>query len=119
MRNETNSLTGETTKHEDAALPNFTAEELSANAIREAKAIRNAALNDLVHDFGDGRIMQTRPKDESNIRNAIEIMTANNIPSIGWSMVDDIKQNVTVAELQEALTSGQLAALNIWNNYNP
>ena len=76
------------------------------------------ALN-YTYDFGDGRIMQTRPKDESNIRNAIEIMTANSIPSIGWSMVDDIKQAVTATDLQEALTAGQLAALDIWNNYNP
>ena len=87
--------------------------------IHDLKLIRNAALNALVHDFGDGRIMQTRPKDESNIRNAIEIMTANSIPSIGWSMVDDVKQNVTVTDLQEALQAGQLAALAVWDAYNP
>ena len=87
--------------------------------IRDLKIVRNDALNALVHDFGDGRIIQTRPKDESNIRNAIEIMEANSIPSIGWSMIDDAKQTVTVADLREALTAGQLAALAVWDNYNP
>lgn len=99
--------------------PEFTAEELRKKEIAAAKIIRDDALNALIHDFGDGRIMQTRPKDESNIRNAIEIMTANSIPSIGWAMVDDIKQNVTVADLQTALQAGQLAALAIWDAYNP
>ena len=119
MRTETNLETGEVTEHEDAPLPKFSAEEIKAQKIRTAKSMRDEALNNLTHDFGDGRIMQTRPKDESNIRNAIEIMEANNIPSIGWSMVDDIKQNVTVAELKAALSAGQLAALSIWDAYNP
>ena len=91
----------------------------SKEVIAAAKIVRDNALNALVHDFGDGRIMQTRPKDESNIRNAIEIMTANSIPSIGWSMVDDVKQTVTVADLQEALAAGQMGALAIWDAYNP
>ena len=96
-----------------------TAEELEAIRIQALKKTRDDALNALVHDFGDGRIMQTRPKDESNIRNAIEIMEANNIPSIGWSMVDDVKQAVTAVELREALAAGQLAAMAIWDAYNP
>jgi len=90
-----------------------------AKAIKAAKIVRDNALNKLTHDFGDGRIIQTRPKDESNIRNAIEIMEANNIPSIGWSMVDDVKQNMTVADLKTALAAGQLGALAIWDAYNP
>lgn len=89
------------------------------DAIEAAKIIRNDALNALVHNFSDGRIMQTRPKDESNIRNAIEIMEANSIANIGWSMVDDIKQPVTVAELKAALVTGQMGALAIWDAYNP
>lgn len=88
-------------------------------AIEAAKKVRDDALNALVHDFSDGRIMQTRPKDESNIRNAIEIMEANSIPDIGWIMLDDIKQTVTVAELKTALSAGQLSAMAIWDAYNP
>jgi len=96
-----------------------TPEEAATIAIQDAKNIRDEALSNLTHDFGDGRIMQTRPKDESNIRNAIEIMEANSIPSIGWSMIDDAKQNVTAVDLKEALAAGQLAALAIWDAYNP
>jgi hypothetical protein len=84
-----------------------------------AQATRDRLLTQLVHDLGNGRIIQTRPQDEQNIRNAIEIMTANNIPSIEWVMVDDVKHVVTVPELQTALTSGQMAAMAIWNSYIP
>lgn len=86
---------------------------------KQARIIRDRNLNALTHDFGDGRIIQTRSKDESNIRNAIEIMTANNIPSIGWIMLDNTKHLITSVELQEALVAGQLAAMQIWSDYNP
>lgn len=87
--------------------------------LNQKKADRDSSLDSLTHDFGDGRIMQVRPKDESNIRNAIEIMTANSIPAIGWVMKDDKKYDVTVTDLQTALLSGQSQALTIWNNFNP
>jgi len=119
MRTETNLQTGEITTHGDAPLPNFSNVELAKQAVQKAKIIRDNALNALIYDFGDGRVIQTRPQDESNIRNAIEIMTAASIPSIGWSMIDDVKQDVTVTDLQEALLAGQMAALQIWDNYNP
>lgn len=86
--------------------------------LEAAKVVRDEALEALVHDFGDGRVIQVRPKDESNIRNAIEIMTANSLPSISWQMQDDVKYPVTVAELQVALQAGQTQALVIWGNFN-
>lgn len=86
---------------------------------KPARQARDEALAALVHDFGDGRVMQTRPKDEANIRNAIELMGANSIPTMGWVMADDVKHPVTAAELQEALTAGQLAAMAVWDAYNP
>jgi len=84
-----------------------------------AKEVRDAALEALEYDFGDGRVMQVRPRDEQNVRNAIEIMTANGIPVIGWVMKDNAKHTVTATELQTALTAGQLAAMAIWDNYTP
>lgn len=84
-----------------------------------ARQVRDAALAALTHDFGDGRVMQTRPKDESNIRNATEVMEANSIPTIGWVTADDRKHDVTVAELKTALAAGQLAAMQIWGEYDP
>lgn len=85
----------------------------------EKKATRDETLNSLTHDFLDGRVIQVRPKDESNIRNAIEVMTANNMTTISWVMVDDVKYDVTIPELQTALQSGQMQALSIWGSYNP
>lgn len=94
-------------------------ETIRLEQVEKDKTTRDDALNALTHDFLDGRVMQVRPKDESNIRNAIEIMTANSMPTIGWVMLDDKKYDVTVAELQTALESGQAQALTIWNNFNP
>ena len=81
--------------------------------------IREASLSQLIYDFGDGRVIQTRPKDEQNIRNAIELMTNHNIQTTAWVMADDVKHLVTVADLQAALSYGQMAAKAIWDNYIP
>jgi hypothetical protein len=83
------------------------------------KDIRDRALLALTYDFGDGRVMQTRPQDESNIRNAIEVMEAENLPSINWVMLDNIKYPVSVTDLKIALRAAQLAALQIWDDYIP
>jgi len=95
------------------------AETIRLEQLAKDKTARDEALNNLIHDFGDGRIMQVRPKDESNIRNAIEVMTTASMTTIGWVMLDDKKYNVTVPELQTALASGQAQALTIWENFNP
>ena len=99
--------------------------DISINAAKKievdtniSKQVRDEALEALVHDFGDGRIIQVRPKDEGNIRNAIEIMTANALPTINWLMQDDVKYPVTIAELQVALASGQAQGLAVWDNMN-
>ncbi len=94
-------------------------ETIRLETVEKDKGVRNNSLDNLTHDFLDGRIMQVRPKDEQNIRNAIEIMTANSLPTIGWVMLDDLKYDVTVAELQTALLSGQTQALTVWENFNP
>lgn len=87
--------------------------------VPSAKETRDAALQALEYDFGDGRIMQTRPQDEQNIRNAIEIMLAAPLTTIDWVMKDNTKQAVSVTDLQTALSAGQQAGLAIWNAYTP
>jgi len=99
--------------------PDLTPEQQLIIDKQARKKARDDALVNLAHDFLDGRIMQTRSKDESNIRNAIEIMTAQSIASIDWVMLDNKKYPVTVAELQTALLAGQSGALAIWGAYNP
>lgn len=101
-------------------------EEISESQMKEltkatpsAKEMRDLALASLSYDFGDGRVIQTRPKDELNITTAIEVMETNDINSIDWVMVDNTKHPVTVNELKEALNAGRLAGLAIWDNYDP
>ncbi len=84
-----------------------------------AKQQRDGQLAALAHDFGDGRVIQTRPRDEQNLRNAIELMQSETIEAIGWVMQDDTKHPVTRDELLAALRAGQLAALAIWADYEP
>jgi len=84
-----------------------------------AKQIRDESLRALVHDFGDGRIIQTRPQDEQNVKTAIELMTSLSMASIGWVMADNVKYHGTVEELQAALLAGQLAAMQVWADYEP
>jgi len=80
--------------------------------------IRDLALSGLAHDFGDGRLMQTRPRDEFNIRNAIEVMQATNTSSIKWRMADNYAYPITLEELKDAFASGQLKAMVLWGVFN-
>lgn len=87
-----------------------------------AEEIRDAAFMNLTHDLGEGRIIQIRPPatgkaDESNIRNAIERMERLGITEQPWFMIDNIPRNVTVADLQEALESGQDQSAAIWATF--
>ena len=80
---------------------------------------RNSALQSMTHDFGDGRIMQTRPQDEANIIAAIDLLESEDISSVSWVMADNTKHDVTIDDLRTALRSGRLQGLAIWNEYNP
>ena len=87
----------------------------------DSKHKRDRLLSEMTYDFGDGRVIQTRPQDEQNIRNAIDIMQTYNYPVYpgGWVMLDNVKYEVTVEELQTALKEGQKQAMKIWDGYNP
>jgi len=80
---------------------------------------RDRLLSEMTYDFGDGRVIQTRPQDEQNLRNAIDIMQTYNYPICHWIMLDNVKYEVTVEELQTALKEGRKQAMKIWNDYNP
>lgn len=82
-----------------------------------AKQKRDEALEQLVHDFGDGRVMQVRKSDEQNIRNAIEIMQRHQLSTYSWFMADNTMHDVTLAELQTALESGQDQAAIVWQEF--
>ena len=84
-----------------------------------AKMERDAALQSLTYNFGDGRMIQTRPQDEANMTRAIQIMEEEGVASISWVMADNTKHPVTLDELNTALRAGRLAGLEIWNSYDP
>ena len=88
-------------------------------ATEQKQIVRDKALNDLEYDFGDGRIIQTRPKDEQNIEGAIKLMEEHSIPTRSWVMKDNVKHDITLQELKDALSAGRLAAASVWDNYDP
>lgn len=85
-----------------------------------AQLERDSALQALTYDFGDGRVIQTRPQDEANMIRAIQVMEEEEgVESIGWVMADNVKHPVTLEELRAALRAGRLAGLAIWDDYDP
>jgi len=86
---------------------------------RSSRSKRQERLNYFTHDFEDGRVIQIRPKDEINIRNAIEVMSRNGLISLDWVMQDNKKYPVTLPELQMALVTYQEFLLIVWDEYDP
>ena len=88
---------------------------------RDPKEIRDDALRNITHDFGDGRVIQVRPadyaNDELNIRNAIERMQRLNITEQPWRMADNTTHLVSVHDLKAAIISGQDQGAAIWQAY--
>ena len=94
------------------------AEAAEAQAILdEPRFNRDDALDAIVHEFSDGRIIQARESDETNLRNAEEMMLRRGIPSMVWVMADNLPANVTPADLRTAIESGQDQAATIWDQY--
>lgn len=90
---------------------------------KSPEQIRDEGLQSIVLDLdGDGvRVIQCRPakfaQDESNMRNAIEKMERDGTIQMAWFMSDDTVHQVTVADLQAAIASGQDQASVIWDQF--
>jgi len=78
----------------------------------QLKAERDNALKNIIHDFGDGRIVQVRPEDIANFQIAINIGLTQE-----WVMQDNTIASLTAAELQEAFDSGIAQGKQIWQTY--
>lgn len=76
------------------------------------KQQRDAALQDMVHDFGDGRIVQVRPQDKANF----EIGIAGGVDE-EWIAADNSIVILTVAEMEEAMQSGIMQGRAIYANH--
>ena len=89
-------------------------------ALVVAKEARDSGLDLLVHDFGDGRVMQVRLKDEQFIKGAIELMEMAGVTSMdGWVMEDNKKYTVTVDELKTARLTGLMGVQSAFAAYEP
>ncbi len=76
------------------------------------KTQRDIDLDAITHDAGNGKVIQVRPGDVSNIQ-----MVIQQGQSREWIMADNLVKMVTIAELQAALGSGIAQAEIIWNDY--
>ena len=89
-------------------------------ALVVAKEARDSGLDLLVHDFGDGRVMQVRLKDEQFINGAIELMGLSGKTSMdGWVMEDNKKYTVTVDELKAGRLTGLMGVQSAFATYEP
>lgn len=84
------------------------------------KKKRDSALAALVHDFGDGRVIQCRPhpfSDGSNMRNAIEQMGRRGETEREWFAADNTRVKVSAEDLQTAIESGQDQSDQVWAEF--
>ena len=89
-------------------------------ALVVAKEARDSGLDLLVHDFGDGRVMQVRLKDEQFINGAIELMELSGKTSMDeWVMEDNKKYTVTVDELKAGRLTGLMGVQSAFATYEP
>lgn len=76
-----------------------------------AKAELDATLDSLTYTLPDGRVIQTRPRDQQWIMGGIEIGGDE------WVLADNTTAMVTAAELQEALMAAKLAVKSAFDAY--
>jgi hypothetical protein len=93
---------------------------VAAAALVVAKEARDSGLDLLVHDFGDGRVLQVRPKDEQYIKGAIDLMELSGKTSMDeWVMEDNKKYTVTVDELKAGRLAGLMGVQAAFKKYTP
>ena len=89
-------------------------------ALVVAKGVRDSRLDLLVHDFGDGRVMQVRLKDEQFINGGIGLMELAGKTSMdGWVMEDNKKYTVSVDELKAGRLTGLMGVQAAFATYEP
>jgi hypothetical protein len=78
----------------------------------ELKNQRDKSLSEIVHNFGDGRIVQVRPGDISTFQLAIQQGVGED-----WVMQDNTVKFLSLLDLQTALDDGIAKGKLIWKEY--
>lgn len=78
------------------------------------KQARDKALQSMVFTGSSGVAIQCRPQDEQNMRSAIDIMTRESLTEYNWYAADNTWTLVTIADLENAIISGQDQGAAIW-----
>lgn len=79
------------------------------------KVVRDEALQEMQLDLGGGRVIQTRPQDEQNIRSKISAIKAG-FPDL-FIMKDNKAYPVTISELESAIAHGIEEQERIYSDY--
>ena len=91
----------------------YVIEPLSTEELRSNfQSARDAALTDMTHTFADETVIQVRPSDLTNFNIAIQVGVDRD-----WIMADNSVRMTTVADMQEAMTSGIAQGQAIWDQY--
>ena len=100
------------------SLIDHTPEDLALTDYRSRRRALDDKLNSLTYDFGDGRVIQTRPEDEANFERAYKVIAITGAESIGWVMADNVKHEVTLQELETAHNHGLVAGAILWDEFS-
>lgn len=89
-----------------------TAQQVKDATVVQLKQIRERDLLAIEYDFGDGRIVQSRPDDLAIFQLAIALGVSKD-----WILKDDTVAVLTTADMQTAVDSGITQGVVIWQTY--
>lgn len=81
------------------------------------KSDRESKLASMVFTTSNGSVIQCREQDEQRIRTAIDLMTRNSLAEYPWYAADNSVTTVTIADLENAIISGQEQGATIWATF--
>ena len=96
------------------AEPEFTAEELAAQALAQAKIDRDVAVAEIDVTTTSGKTFDGDEKSQERMARAITVSEATGVTSTQWKMADNTFAEVTVDELKEALVLAGQAQMALW-----
>ena len=93
--------------------PDPTPEEIEAKRLAEAKAKRAEEVNALTVEV-DGMTFDGNEEAQSRMTRALEVAKITGMESTVWVLADNTVAEVTVTQMQRALTKAMLAMCELW-----